>query len=97
METIEKAYNILFGVAFLVLGICILALIVRSIREPGLTARVICVNMIGTTVTAVFAMLAVFLREGWLYDICLVYVLVSFLSVVVLSKVYMKSNKDIKK
>ncbi len=91
---IETAYDILFGIAFVVLALCILALIIRSILGPGVTERVICVNMIGTTVTSVFAMLAVLMKELWLYDICLIYVLVSFLSVVILSKVFMNRTKN---
>lgn len=91
---IETAYNILFGVTFVVLALCVLVLILRSIKGPSVTDRVICVNMIGTTVTSVFAMLAVLMKELWLYDICLVYVLVSFLSVVILSKVFMNNGKN---
>ncbi len=89
---IQTAYNILFGTAFVVLAFCILVLILRSIKGPGITFRVICVNMIGTTVTSVIAMLAAALKESWLYDVCIVYVLVSFLSVVILSKVYIAKN-----
>ena len=86
---IETAYAILFGAAFIVLGLCVLALIVRSIKGPGVPVRVICVNVIGSMVTSIFAMLAAYFHEGWLFDVCIVYVLISFLAVVVLAKVYM--------
>ena len=89
---IENAYTLLFSVAFVVLGACLFLLILRSVKGPKLTTRVVCINMIGTTVTSVFALLAAYLREGWLYDICIVYVLISFLAVVILSKVYMSGN-----
>lgn len=85
---IEKAYTALFVGAFAILACCLFLMILRSIKGPGLATRVICVNMIGTTVTSIIALLAAYLGEGWLYDICIVYVLVSFLAVVVLSKVY---------
>lgn len=90
---IQTAYKILFGTAFVVLSLCILVLILRSIRKQSVTSRVICVNMIGTTVTSVIAMLAAVLQESWLYDVCIVYVLVSFLSVVILAKVYTARKK----
>lgn len=35
------------------------------------------------------AVLSLYLKEGFLIDICLIYVLVSFLAVIVITKVYM--------
>ena len=35
------------------------------------------------------AVLAVLLKEGYLVDICIIYAMISFLSVIVLTKVYM--------
>ena len=44
--------------------------------------------MMGTIVMVVIAMLAVYMGEGYLLDICLIYAMISFLAVVVLTKVY---------
>ena len=58
------------------------------------------VTMTGTMVMVMIATLAVVLNEGYLVDICLIYALISFLAVVVLTKVYMgvyleaKSKKE---
>ena len=46
------------------------------------------VNMMGTMVMVMIAVLALMLKEGYLVDICLIYAMISFLAVVVLSKVY---------
>ena len=35
------------------------------------------------------AVLAILLKEGYLVDICIIYAMISFLSVIVLTKVYM--------
>lgn len=44
--------------------------------------------MMGTMVMVMIAVLALLLDEGYLVDICLLYAMISFLAVVVLSKVY---------
>ena len=47
------------------------------------------VNMTGTMVIVMIAILALMLEEGYLADICLIYAMISFLAVIVLVKVYM--------
>ena len=44
--------------------------------------------MITTMVMAIVSILAIVMDEGYLVDICLIYAMISFLAVVVLSKVY---------
>ena len=45
--------------------------------------------MMGTMVMVTIAVLSLLLKEGFLIDICLIYAMVSFLAVIVISKVYM--------
>ena len=47
------------------------------------------VNMMGTMVMVMIGILAVMMEEGYLADICLIYAMISFLAVIVLTKVYM--------
>lgn len=42
----------------------------------------------GTIVMVIISILALYLQEGYLMDICLIYAMISFLAVVVLTKVY---------
>ena len=42
----------------------------------------------GTMVMVIISILALYLQEGYLVDICLIYAMISFLAVVVLTKVY---------
>ena len=73
---------------FIFLAILLLFCLIRAIKGPTIADRVVAVNMMGTIVMVVIAMLAVYMGEGYLLDICLIYAMISFLSVVVLSKVY---------
>ena len=43
--------------------------------------------------TAIIAVLAVYLKESWLLDVCIIYCLISFLAVVVLAKINIVSHE----
>lgn len=62
--------------------------LVRAIKGPRVADRIISVNMMGTMVIAIIAILAFVLHEEYLVDICLIYAMISFLAVVVLTKIY---------
>lgn len=88
MELISKAYNGLFTGAVLILAVLVILSIIRSVRGPRTADRIIAVNMTGTMVISIIAILSVYLNENYLVDVCLIYAMISFLGVVVLSKVY---------
>ena len=44
--------------------------------------------MMGTMIMVIIGILSVKMKEGYLVDICLIYAMISFLAVVVLTKVY---------
>ena len=66
--------------------VLILAVLVRSILGPRFTDRIVAVNVLNTMFIAVISLLAVWLGEDYLVDVALVYALLSFLTVVVLSR-----------
>ncbi|MBR4343835.1 MAG: sodium:proton antiporter [Lachnospiraceae bacterium] len=66
----------------------IFILFIRAVIGPTITDRLMAVNMIGTQVIIIIAELTVLLDEVWLADIGMVYALISFLGVVVLTKIY---------
>lgn len=72
--------------AAVLLALLILAALVRAVRGPRFTDRIIAVNVVGTLVVAELAILAVQLREDFLVDVALVYALLNFLTVVVVSR-----------
>ena len=45
-------------------------------------------NMIGTQIIIVICMLSIYKKQGYLVDMALVYALISFLAVIVITKVY---------
>lgn len=88
MEVINQAYEVLLIGAMVVLAVLIVLSLIRSILGPGIPDRIIAVNMTGTMIIMVIAILSVFLDENYLVDVCLIYAMISFLGVVVLCKVY---------
>ena len=72
----------------LVIGALILLCLIRAVLGPRLTDRVVAVNMIGTMTIVEIALFALYLRESYLFDVCLIYAMISFLAVVVLTKIY---------
>ena len=88
MEGINQAYEILLTGAMIVLAVLIVLSLIRSILGPGIPDRIIAVNMTGTMIIMVIAILSVLLDENYLVDVCLIYAMISFLGVVVLCKVY---------
>lgn len=88
MELIQRAYDGLLTGTVLALAVLIIFSMIRSVLGPRIADRIIAVNMIGTMIIMIIAVLSVYLRENYLVDICLIYALISFLGVVVLCKVY---------
>ena len=69
-----------------VIALLILATLVRAVLGPRFTDRIVAVNVISTLVIAELMLLSVWLREDFLVDIALVFALLSFLAVVVASR-----------
>lgn len=84
-----EAYNLLYTVALVVIGLLLLACLVRAIRGPRIADRVIAVNMMGTLIVITICILSFLMNEGYLVDIAMIYTMLSFLAVVLLTKVYM--------
>ena len=79
---IDTAYNILFVGALVFIAICMLLVIIKSIRGPRITDRVVSVNMIGTLVIISICVLSFILNESFLLDVAIIYVLISFLALI---------------
>ena len=86
--TLDSAYRLLSIFALGALVVLDLFSLVRCIRGPRISDRVLAVNMMGTLTITMVAVLTVLLGEGYLADVALVYAMISFLSVIVLCKVY---------
>ena len=87
MELVQQFDWIFYGILSILAVLLVLCLI-RAVIGPRIADRLVAVNMITTMVTVIIAILAVLKDEGYLVDICLIYAMISFLAVVVLSRIY---------
>ena len=85
----ELIYQGMYIAVLIILALMLFACLIRAIRGPRIADRIVSVNMMGTMVMVMIAVLSLLLKEGFLVDICLIYAMVSFLAVIVISKVYM--------
>ena len=72
-----EAYNLLFTIALAVLGVLLFLCLLRAILGPRIADRVVGINMIGTIVIMMIAILALMLGEGYLVDIAIIYAMLS--------------------
>ena len=84
----SSAYETLFTVTLSILGVLLFPCLLRAIRGPRIADRVVGINMIGTIIIMMIAILSLMLEEGYLVDIAIIYAMLSFLAVVVLVKIY---------
>ena len=82
----EQVKSWVLSAGAVVLALLILATLVRAVLGPRFTDLIVAVNVISTLVIAELMLLSVWLREDFLVDIALVFALLSFLAVVVASR-----------
>ena len=86
MPDVATMRNLLLIGGAIFLSVAIFFCLLRAALGPRFTDRVIAINIIGTKVIVLIAMLSLYIGEPYLVDICLVYAIISFLSVVVLAR-----------
>ena len=87
MELVAQYSPLFYGILSILAAMLVLCLI-RAVIGPRIADRLVAVNMMGTMVMVSIALLAVIKNEGYLVDICLIYAMISFLAVVVLTRIY---------
>ncbi len=87
--TLSLAYEWLYRIVLAVLAVSLFFSLARSIKGPRIADRIVAVNMVGTQITIIIAVLTLMLDEGYLADVALIYTMLSFLAVVLLTKVYL--------
>ena len=91
---IEQAYQILYTVTAGCLIVLIGILILRSVAENTVTDRILCINMITTLTIGCIAVFSCMLDEAYLTDVALIYTLISFVAVIILSSTYLPADKE---
>ncbi len=87
MELVQR-FDFIFHIILVVLALMLVLCLVRAIVGPRIADRIVAVNMMGTMVMVIISILAMLMDEGYLVDICLIYAMISFLAVIVLTRVY---------
>lgn len=91
---IEKYYSIVFIGSLIFLSGTILFCLIRAIIGPRMLDRIIAINMIGVKSSVLIAILAYNFKKNYLLDICLVYAMLSFLTIVVFTKLLVKERLE---
>ena len=84
----EETVDLFLKIAIAFSSIAIFVCFIRAVIGPSIADRLLGINMIGTQVIIIIAELTVLMGEAWLADVATVYALLSFLGVVVLTKIY---------
>lgn len=90
----ETAYSVIYLIAIIGFALCICGCLLRAVIGPNTMDRIVAVNMIGTMSILIIAVVSLYLDEEFLLDVDLIYAMLSFLAVVVLTKVYMGVHKE---
>ena len=91
--TIEAAYRLLYSAALIGFAALIGAMLLRAAVGPRVTDRILSINMIGTMIICCIMILSVYLDEGYLADVALIYALVSFVTVLIFASVYIPAHE----
>ena len=83
--------------AMCILVICVVFCIIRALKGPRITDRVVAMNVIGTIVMIVICLLSFVLDSDFLVDVALLYALLNVLIVVILCRLATVRHKEIKK
>ena len=94
IRALETTYHFLFVGILIILGVMLFLCLLRACMGPTVADRLVSINMMGTMVMVIIATLAVMMGESYLVDICIIYAMISFLAVIVLSKVIMGDRKQ---
>ena len=90
-ETI-RSFLLTGSVVFL--SVSIFFCLMRATLGPRYSDRIIAANIVGTKIIILIAVLSLVIGEGYLVDICLIYAVISFLSVVVLARSVIEKKED---
>lgn len=83
-----QEFSWVFNIILIILALMLVGCLIRAVIGPRVADRLVAVNMLTTMVMAIVSILAIVMDAGYLVDICLIYAMISFLAVVVLTKVY---------
>lgn len=90
----EEVLSVFLTVVMIICCCLIFLALFKAVKGPTIADRLVAVNMIGTQTIIIIAVLAVKMNEGWLADVAIIYALISFVAIVVFSKIYIGEYKE---
>lgn len=88
MGNLSATFEVLAIAVMICIALLIVACLIRSVLGPRVTDRIVAVNSIGTMTIVIITILSVLMDEAYLLDVCLIYAMISFVAVIVLTKIY---------
>lgn len=85
---VQEAYRVLYSLSLIAIALLLSVMLLRAVRGPGVTDRLLSISMIATLVIAAILILSRLLGELWLLDVALIYTMISPVSVLILARVY---------
>ena len=82
--------------AMCIMVVCIIFCIIRALKGPRITDRVVAMNVIGTVVMIIICLLSFVLDSDFLVDVALLYALLNVLIVVILCRLATVRHKELK-
>ena len=86
--TIQQCYDYLFWGVLVALALCVVAVLIYILKAHLTVDRIIGINLIGTLVVIIICVLTHLLGEDYLADIAIIYVVMSFIAVIILCRIY---------
>jgi multicomponent Na+:H+ antiporter subunit F len=86
--------TLFFIIIMIILSVIICVCFIRAVIGPRFTDRLVAANMIGIKAIIFVCLLAVFLEESFLVDVALVYAMLSFLAIVIISRIVVLRERN---
>ncbi len=90
---IDNLYSILYSASLIYLSILLFFYLFRSIIGPSFFDRIVGVNSISTITIMLICIVAVIQQEHYIIDVALIYAMLGFVTVVIVSKAYLRNHK----
>ena len=94
MHQLVLTHQLLFAGVLIVLCLLLFFCLFKAFKGPTVADRLVSVNMMGTMVMVIIGVLTIMMNEGYLADIALIYAMLSFLAVILLTKVMLGVHKE---
>ncbi|WXR60730.1 monovalent cation/H+ antiporter complex subunit F [Peptostreptococcaceae bacterium AGR-M142] len=81
------------GFSIMVLSVTIFLCLIRALKGPTNSDRLIAINVIGTKTIILISFVSFLLKETYFIDVVMVYAMISFLASIVISNYIANSKK----